>query len=352
MIVLSIDTSCDDTSIAVVEKKKGEIRILSNIVSSQIEIHQEYGGVVPMLAQREHQKNLVPVLKKALSESKLLKKGNSFKNLKGKLQRETDLKENIIKFLEKVAKPKINAIAVTEGPGLEPCLWVGINFAKALSHAWDLPIIAVNHITGHIVSGIYNEKVKFPAIALIVSGGHTQLILVKKIGDYKIVGETRDDACGECFDKTARILGLSYPGGPIISSLAEKAKDSIIFPSPMIHAKNLDFSFSGLKTAVLYKNRERKLNVNEASKGIQTAILDVLIKKTKMAVEKYKTKSVIAGGGVTANKELRRRLKKEFDNVFLPSRGFSTDNAGMIGIASLFSLKYKKRITAKGNLRI
>jgi N6-L-threonylcarbamoyladenine synthase len=237
MNILAIDTSCDDTCISILEVKNGRFNLKSNIVSSQIKIHQKYGGVYPALAKREHQKNLMPVLKQALKKAKLLK-------------------------VSKNQKPDINAIAVTIGPGLDPCLWMGVNFAKALSYFWQVPIIPVNHIEGHILANFLtktdnNFQKSFPAICLIVSGGHTQLILMKGIGNYKIIGETRDDAAGECFDKTARILGLSYPGGPAIASEAERistvqCKLQIKLPRPMINSKDYDFSFSGLKTAVLY----------------------------------------------------------------------------------------------------
>ncbi|GAI39325.1 unnamed protein product, partial [marine sediment metagenome] len=203
MNILAIDTSCDDTCISILKVKNQksktiEFNILSNIVSSQIKVHQKYGGVYPFLAKREHQKNLMPVLKQALKKAKLLK-------------------------LSKSQKPDIDIIAVTIGPGLDPCLWMGVNFAKALSYFWQVPIIPVNHIEGHLLANLLPQIV-FPAVCLVVSGGHTQLILMRKIGDYKIIGETRDDAAGECFDKTARILGLGYPGGPAIAALAESFK--------------------------------------------------------------------------------------------------------------------------------
>ncbi len=355
MIILSIDTSCDDTSVAIVEKTKGKITILSNIISSQVKLHQEYGGVYPSLARREHQKNLVFVLKKSLKKAGFLEKGNSFHEIKNQLKREQDLKENLIRFLKTYQKPKIDAIAVTCGPGLEPCLWVGINFTLALGHAWNLPLIAVNHIEGHILASVINKKVEFPALALVVSGGHTQLVLIKQKNNYKVIGETRDDAAGECFDKTARILGLPYPGGPIISSLAETTKKAIEFPRPMLHSNDFDFSFSGLKTAVLYHSQKNKITETykkEAARGIENAIVDVLITKTKKAVKKYKIKTVIAGGGVLANKNLRKNLKKEFKNIFLPEKKLCTDNAAMIGITALFHLQYKQRIRARSNLRL
>ncbi len=242
MIILAIETSCDDTCIAIAEIRNSKFEIRSNIVSSQVKIHAKYGGVFPSLAKREHQKNLPIVLRKALREAK---------------------------------NPKIDVIAATVGPGLEPCLWTGINFAKELAEKMNLPIIPINHIEAHILVNFINRgstslKLKiFPAICLVVSGGHTQLILMKGIGKYRILGETRDDAAGECFDKIARILRLGYPGGPVISKLAKSASDrgstSLKLPRPMIYQKNYDFSFSGLKTAVLYwvKNLKSEKKLTE-----------------------------------------------------------------------------------------
>jgi len=359
MNILAIDTSCDDTCISILKVKNQKSKtvkfnILSNIVSSQIKIHQKYGGVYPTLAKREHQKNLIPVLRRALKKANLLK-------------------------TSKNQKPNIDLISVTVGPGLDPCLWVGVNFAKALSYFWQVPIIPVNHIEGHILANFLtksdnNFQKSFPAICLIVSGGHTQLILMKKIGNYKIIGETRDDAAGECFDKTARILGLNYPGGPVIASEAEKispiqCKLQIKLPRPMINSKNYDFSFSGLKTAVLYNFKKRpekikrsKKYISEMAKEIQQAIIDVLIKKTTKAAKDYKVKSIILGGGVAANKELRKqfkeRIKKEIPSIkyYLSSTEYCTDNAAMIGIAGYFnqkkSTKNWRKIQVNANLRI
>ena len=244
MIILAIETSCDETSIAILEASGGlkspSFKILSNTVLSQIKTHAKWGGVVPALAKREHSKNLVTILNKSLMQAGFLKLNlksqisNLDSNTKNKLQkilkREPELLEQFLKFISTIKIPKIDAIAVTVGPGLEPALWVGINFAKVLSLIWDKPIIAVNHMEGHIVASLLATKsnlkskiskpMEFPAMALLVSGGHTELVLVKKWGDYKIIGETRDDAAGECFDKTARMLGLPYPGGPEIAAKA------------------------------------------------------------------------------------------------------------------------------------
>ncbi len=400
MKILAIETSCDDTSISILDisgKKEIKFNLLANIISSQIKIHSKYGGVYPTLAKREHQKNILPTFKKALDRSGLLKLKiekksilkNKYKTLEKILEKEPSLLKRLKKFLEKYQKPKIDYIAVTIGPGLDPSLWVGVNFAKALSFYWNLPLIPVNHIEGHIFANlikpissknqksktqIKNEKIEFPVICLIVSGGHTQLILMEDIGKYTIIGETRDDAAGECFDKTARILGLGYPGGPEIASKAEKwitvnkNKTSINLPRPMIYQKNYDFSFSGLKTAVLYNFQRKPLRarkaeryIQEISFEIQQAIIDVLIRKTIKAAKEYKAKSIILGGGVTANKELRKqfkeRIKKELPNskLRLPSSKFSTDNATMIALAAYFNKKKIKnwqKIKARPNLRI
>lgn len=377
MKILSIDTSCDDTSIAIIKALgKGSFEILSNIVSSQIKLHQEYGGVYPSLAKREHQKNLVPVLKKALEGAELLSKavdGASLRPHKGLgeiLEREIVLLEKLEKFFQKYKKPKVDAIAVTIGPGLDPCLWVGINFAKALSFYWNLPIIPVNHIEAHVLANLLTANIVTPAIGLIVSGGHTQLVLMKKIGKYEIIGETRDDAAGECFDKTARILGLNYPGGPEIAKQAAKAKKplDVKMPRPMINTGCYDFSFSGLKTAVLYdfkkrtkKQRQSQEYIQAMSTEIQQSIIDVLIKKTLLASKEYKVKTIILGGGVTANKELKKQFKEKVKTelpktkLLVSSPNLCTDNAVMIGITAYLNQKDKtpwKKLTSKPNLRI
>ena len=326
MNILAIETSCDDTCIAIIKasgKKRPCFEILSNIISSQIEVHKKYGGVYPSLAKREHQKNLPLVLEKALNKAK---------------------------------KPKIDVIAVTVGPGLDPCLWTGINFAKDLSKKWGLPIVPVNHIESHILVNFIDQPPIFPAITLVVSGGHTQLILVKGIGRYKILGETRDDAAGECFDKVARILGLGYPGGPIIAKQASQCKSKVLnirLPRPMINQKNYDFSFSGLKTAVLYKHKSKKY-IKEMCREAQQAIIDVLIKKTIKAAKDYRVKTIILGGGVSANKELRKQFKSKWEhNLLVPLKEFSTDNAVMTGIAGYFGKpKDWRKIKADANLRI
>ena len=422
MIILSIETSCDETSIATIKGKGGlknpSFEILSNIVLSQIKIHKKWGGVVPMVAKREHSKNLINILEKSLRKSSFLISKSEFliskqiQNSKLRiinkiLEREPELLERFLKFIPTIKPPKIDAIAVTVGPGLEPALWVGINFAKALAFVWNKPIVAVNHMEGHVVASLLattshkveSKKLKvveFPAIALLVSGGHTELVLIKKWGDYKIIGETRDDAAGECFDKAARMLELPYPGGPQIAKQAENFKKypltfrmggwtrremekeafNINLPRPMIDSKDYDFSFSGLKTAVLYMLRdmkERHINIGDFTpmicNEIQQAIVDVLIAKTIRAAKEFGAKSIILGGGVAANKELRAQIKKavvmsrrDLDIgdirtvvLYLPSAKLTTDNAAMIGAAGYLRAVNKdfakpEKLIAQGNL--
>jgi N6-L-threonylcarbamoyladenine synthase len=327
-------------------------------VSSQIKVHAPFGGVVPNLAAREHLKNLPLMLKK------ILKKHNfSSKN--------------------------IDLIAVTQGPGLIPALLIGTNCAKALTYAWKKPLIGVHHIAGHIYANfigaisnfqfpisnfqtnlkfkIQNSELKFPILALVVSGGHTQLILMKKHLDFKIVGETLDDAAGEAFDKVARILGLGYPGGPTVSAIADKFKKNTKYkilntkyqlPRPMINSENLNFSFSGLKTAVLYtvKNNSKILKSKNSKAALcaefQQAVIDVLISKTLRAAKKYNPKTILLGGGVSANKELRVQLGKAIAKNIpntkyrIPDIKYSLDNAAMIAVAGYFQYslaKHKKK---------
>lgn len=342
MLILGIETSCDDTGIAIVKVSgKGPIfKILSNIVSSQIKVHQKYGGVVPNLAAREHLKNIEPCLKEA--------------------------------FKQAGVKPdEIDLITVTTGPGLIPSLLIGVNFAKALAYIWKKPIIGVNHVEAHILANwLDNSKnAKFPAVALVVSGGHTQLVLMTGFGKYKILGETRDDAAGECFDKVAKLLNLGYPGGPEIAAEAAKVNPKSCtlnpkLPRPMIKHKNYDFSFSGLKTAVLYLVRDTKdINVPALCKETQQAIIDVLIEKTIRAAKEYRAKTVILSGGVAANEELRAQMakavKKELPKsyILIPKSCLCTDNATMIATAGYFNYKLGaktdwRKIKANANLRI
>jgi len=388
MIILGIETSCDDTAISLIKttasalKKKqpnfNDFEILSDCISSQAAIHSPYGGVFPAIAKREHQKNITPLLIKALKQSGLLKKNkkgiNAKKLLKVQkiLERNQDIFNDLKEFFKEYDIPEINKIAVTMGPGLEPCLYTGINFARALSLYWDTPLSAVNHLESHILANWLSpiEKIEFPAIALVVSGGNTQIINMETIGKYKLLGETRDDASGECFDKTARILGLEYPGGPAVAREAKKFKEKkfdISLPRPMKHDKNYDFSFSGLKTAVLYdfkkrseKERKNKDYISEMCYEIQNAVIDVLVFKTMKAAEASKAKTVLLGGGVSANKELIKEFKKQCKakktNFNAPLLRFSGDNASMIALTALFSPNTKKstwqKLKPNSNLKI
>jgi N6-L-threonylcarbamoyladenine synthase len=388
MIILAIETSCDDTAISTIKttasalKKKqpvfNDFEILSDCISSQASIHSPYGGVFPAIAKREHQKSLTPLLIKSLKNSGLLKKNkkaiDAKKLLKVQkiLERNQDIFNDLKEFLKNYDIPEINKIAVTIGPGLEPCLYTGVNFGRALSLYWDVPLVSANHLEGHIFSNWLApiEKIEFPALALVVSGGNTQIINIEALGKYKIIGETRDDAAGECFDKTARILGLGYPGGPNIAKEAKKFKEkkyNISLPRPMKHDKNYDFSFSGLKTAVLYdfkkrtdKEKKDKNYIIEMCYEIEKSIIDVLVFKTMKATENFKTKTVLLGGGVSANKELIKEFKKQCKikkiKFSAPLSKFSGDNASMIALAALFSPNTKtiswQKMKPNSNLKI
>lgn len=394
MKILAIETSCDETAIAIVEaegnEKAAQFRVLGNALLSQVEIHKEYGGVFPALAKREHAKNLVPILEAALEEAELLREDmqaiseETRADISEMLMREPGLAEAFFEFVSECEPPAIDAIAVTAGPGLEPALWVGINFAKVLALAWNKPLVAVNHMEGHILSALASqqgetliiEDVAMPVLALLISGGHTELVLMKKWLAYELVGQTRDDAVGEAFDKVARMLGLPYPGGPEISRLAESVrgltKSSSVgdfvsprytLPRPMIDSNTCDFSFAGLKTAVLYLLKDNP-DINEKEKmhvahEFENAVADVLWKKTVLALEQTRARTLVIGGGVSANTHIRRtfteNVKKEYPSVALriPSNALTTDNAIMIALAGFYRAGRKEfttRIAASGNL--
>ena len=338
MIILGIETSCDETAASIISADKKRLKALSNTVSSQVKLHSKWGGVVPNLAAREHLKNIIPVLKTAFAEA-------------GKKPREIDL------------------IAVTQVPGLIPALLIGADAARILSYVWKKPLLGIHHIEGHIYANFIFDKIggisnfefrisNFPILCLVVSGGHTQLILMKNHLNYEIVGQTLDDAAGEAFDKVARILGLGYPGGPIVAQMATKIKNNkskikINLPRPMINSNNLNFSFSGLKTAVLYKVKElQKINkdilntkyqiLNTICHEFQQAVIDVLISKTIKAAKKYNPKTIMLAGGVSANQELRKQLGKSIKSNLqntkyqIPDTRYSIDNAAMIAAAGYF----------------
>ncbi len=401
MKILAIETSCDETAIAIAEaegdEKTARFRVLGNALLSQIDIHKEYGGVFPALAKREHAKNLVPILEAALEEAELLHEDmqvireETRANISEMLAREPGLAEAFFEFVSECEPPAIDAIAVTAGPGLEPALWVGINFAKALALIWEKPLIAVNHMEGHVIAALASgnhaappsagsgaelevKNIELPVLALLISGGHTELVLMKEWLTYELIGQTRDDAVGEAFDKVARMLGLPYPGGPEISRLAELARLNLNLesqgstsrfklPRPMIDSNTCDFSFAGLKTAVLYLLKN-KPELNEEEKKhlaheFENAVADVLWKKTSVALEQTGAQTLVIGGGVSANTHIRRtfaeNMKKKYPGVALriPSATLTTDNAIMIALAGFYRARRKEFVTdvvASGNL--
>lgn len=339
-LILAIDTSCDETCAAVSYGRK----ILSNIISSQINIHKEYGGVVPHLAKRAHQEKIEYVVEKALKRSVL--KGLKLRKQPEKISKRTDLSG-------------IDALAVTIGPGLAPALEVGVTFAKNLSLKYKKPLIAVNHMEGHLLSSlalnsqghssitVRTEPTYFPALGLLASGGHTQLVLVKSIGHYQLLGETLDDAAGEALDKLAKMLQLGYPGGPIIETLAKQGNpDTIPLPIPLQYSKDLNFSFSGLKTAVMYKIKSvgSVLTVKytqDMAASFQQAIAKSLTVKLQKAIEQYQPKSILLGGGVFSNLYFRRQVRSLTKQYSLPlylpySKKLFTDNAAMICVSAYF----------------
>ena len=361
MKILSIETSCDETAVSIVEATgdfpDATYTILGNALFSQIDIHREYGGVFPALAKREHAKTLVPMLTRALEEARLLHtrtdtlNQESLTELHTILHRETGLCDMLIPFLEKNERPLIDLIAVTTGPGLEPALWVGINFARALSYAWSIPVVSINHMEGHVLSSVFAtdhiSQISFPALALLISGGHTELNLISSWGEYKKIGETRDDAVGEAFDKVARMLGLQYPGGPEISSRARRAREENLpqflkLPRPMIDSDDFDFSFSGLKTAVRYGIEGKTLtedDVASVAREFEDSVTEVLVKKVDSAICAHGIKTLIVGGGVSANTYIRDMFTKHIAEhhpeavLFFPDQKLSTDNSIMIALA-------------------
>lgn len=395
MRILAIETSCDETGISILETRTtaegisrgANIKVLANELLTQSSIHASYGGVFPTIARREHAKSIVPLIAHALTKASLhhpLKKAcvllpKEFRALEKIFHKEPELFATFQKELLALKIPNIDAIAVTAGPGLEPALWVGINTAQALGVLWGIPVIPVNHMEGHIVASLLEPTktktpatsyhivpIYYPALALLISGGHTELVLIPRKGMYKILGQTRDDAVGEAFDKVARMLGLTYPGGPEISKLAEKAPHTTVprfpLPRPMLKSGDFDFSFAGLKTAVLYtlKNIINPTEEDKAciAKEFEDSATEVLVTKTLAAAKKYHVNEIILGGGVTANKKIRdtfqSTIAKELPNIklFIPNRDLSTDNGLMIGIAGLLRTKTSKNIRADGTLRL
>jgi N6-L-threonylcarbamoyladenine synthase len=408
MKILSIETSCDETAVALLEcsgdDTSADFHVLSHALISQIEIHREFGGVYPAVAKREHAKNLVPLLHGALEEAEMLNENTDREKISADtrtkigelLSREADMAEAFLEFIDETERPEIDAIAVTYGPGLEPALWVGVNFAQALALAWNVPLVPVNHMEGHLMislarinegasetapaalaagasyadgSHLQISGVTLPVLALLISGGHTEIDLMENWLSYKLLGQTRDDAIGEAFDKVARMMNLPYPGGPEISVLAEKAREDtsgayetssdptyqFTLPRPMIDTADFDFSFSGLKTAVLYMIRDTPAlqpapegaiadtrAKEQLARAFEDAAADVLVAKVSRALEETQALVLAIGGGVSANAHIRRAFEKVIKEKFpyvdlrFPPAGLTGDNAIMIALAGYY----------------
>lgn len=387
MRILGIETSCDETAVSVItaegEFPHATYEIIGNALNSQVAIHAEYGGVFPALAKREHAKALVPLLINCLEEAELLVPGSHelsaahITKLQTTLEREPELATALIAFTESYAPPEIDLISVTTGPGLEPALWVGVNFAKVLTQIWNVPVVGADHMEGHILASLYDvvednqlAEVNFPALALLVSGGHTELIHMPKWATYEKVGQTRDDAVGEAFDKVARLMNLPYPGGPALSKLAAQGRAAKLppfkadLPRPMLHSGDLDFSFSGLKTAVRYAIADQTLSetdIQALARDFEDAVVEVLIKKASAATEQFGSKTLIVGGGVSANTYLRTSLQSYYlehhpdCEVYFPKPDLSTDNSIMIALvghahaAAASNTSATQFFTANGN---
>lgn len=396
MKILAIETSCDETAVCLtrIDKDAQVVQVLGNALSSQIALHTQFGGVFPTLAKRAHAEKITALIEDAFSQAGLQKSDTLVPYDESLLsfldEKNADLKEHLLPFFHTYEKADIAAIAVTVGPGLEPALWVGVVTARALASVWNIPVIPINHMEGHFVTAQFIQKeegvftrspLSYPVLGLLVSGGHTELVLSEEEGMYRKIGATRDDAVGEAFDKVARMLGLPYPGGPAVSKLAREERESntsrrlaqpskasresiqqntiraeggigfsrsiFSFPRPMMHSGDYDFSFSGIKTAVLYAIRDitdgntRELT-NEENAAIacefENAVVEVLVKKTQKAVQEYGAQTVIIGGGVAGNTHLKDVLTQTFQNsgttLLFPEGWLSTDNAIMISLAA------------------
>ena len=430
MKILSIETSCDETGISVVEQLSGSetITLLGNALASQIELHAQYGGVFPAMAKRAHAEKIIPLTIESLTQANLLSEESSTLGTDNQTLIETlcakeqEMIEVLVDFFNVWKKPELDYIAVTVGPGLEPALWVGINTARVLGAVWNIPIIPINHMEGHVVTGAIEEKqntevaqiqhssgprfpeharpdhhnaasasplepqtkrdfifkdLEFPVLSLLVSGGHTELVLAHSYGHYDKIGQTRDDAVGEAFDKVARMLGLPYPGGPAVSRLAAEFRtkgfeNPFILPRPMLHSQDYDFSYSGIKTAALYTIRDlteqntRELTEDEKialAAAFEDAAIEVLVKKTIRASEEYGVQTIIVGGGVAGNTYLKQELSRSFLDkgveVLFPAPWLATDNAVMIALAAVarintgnISTTLPEDLKANGNLSI
>jgi N6-L-threonylcarbamoyladenine synthase len=396
MIILGIETSCDETAVCIVDATGGlkspSFSVLGNGLFSQVALHAQYGGVYPNLAKREHGKNLPPLLQKALQEGDLSHPSTMsyspelWQKIEQILAKEEGVFEVFRASFEHLERPNIDLITVTAGPGLEPALWVGISFAQALGELWNIPVLPTNHMEGHISSVLLNgtdgnrikdsglinnaHPIQFPALALLISGGHTELVEIQNWGEYKKIGQTRDDAVGEAFDKVARMLSLPYPGGPEVSKRAQIAREKNLphvfsLPRPMIHSHDFDFSFSGLKTSVLYTLKEHgTLSEDELCdmcREFEDAVTEVLLLKTKKALEENAAHTLIIAGGVVANTHIRESfttlIAEKFPDITLriPTKDMSTDNALMIASAGyiehlLHPEKVGGKIKAIGNM--
>ncbi len=312
MIILAIETSCDETSVAIIKDKK----VLSNIIASQIKLHQQYGGVVPELAARAHSENIAIVLQTAIKKSK-------------------------------ISLTDIDFIAYTSTPGLVSCLHVGKVIAQTIAAYLEKPLLPCNHLVGHLYAAIIENEWQFPMLGLLVSGGHTQLMLANQHLNFTVLGQTLDDAVGECFDKVSRMLGLKYPGGPEIERIAKLGKPIYKLPLPK-NDNSLDFSFSGLKSACanIINKEKNNLQVNNFASSFQTTVIQVLINKIEIALKKYNPKTLVLVGGVSANQQLRLavlNLKVKYSNlnIIVPKLEYCTDNAAMIGILASYQIEYK-----------
>ncbi|RFU60047.1 tRNA (adenosine(37)-N6)-threonylcarbamoyltransferase complex transferase subunit TsaD [Bacillus sp. V59.32b] len=327
-IIFAVETSCDETAAAVI---KNGTEILSNVVASQIESHKRFGGVVPEIASRHHVEQVTIVFEEALKEAG-------------------------------ITYGDIDAIAVTEGPGLVGALLIGVNAAKALAFAHNIPLVGVHHIAGHIYANRLVREMKFPSLSLVVSGGHTELVLMEKHGDFKVIGETRDDAAGEAYDKVARTLNLPYPGGPHIDRLAHEGNPSLNLPRAWLEEGSYDFSFSGIKSAVINtlhnaEQRGEKIEPADLAASFQESVIEVLVTKTIRAAKEHNVKQVLLAGGVAANKGLRAELTRVFEEGFpeielvIPPLSLCTDNAAMIGAAGsvLFQKGKRSNLALNGN---
>jgi N6-L-threonylcarbamoyladenine synthase len=325
-LIMGIETSCDETAIAIVKNGR---EILANVVASQIESHKRFGGVVPEIASRHHVEQITLVLEEALAQANV------------------DIKD-------------LDAIAVTEGPGLVGALLIGVNAAKALAFANGIPLVGVHHIAGHIYANRLVKEMNFPLLSLVVSGGHTELVYMKEHGHFEVIGETRDDAAGEAYDKVARTLHLPYPGGPHIDRLAHEGKATIDLPRAWLEEGSYDFSFSGLKSAVINvvhnaQQRGEEIAPEELAASFQESVIDVLVTKTQRAVKEYGVKQVLLAGGVAANKGLREKLSTEFADsdvdIVIPPLSLCTDNAAMIAAAGsvLYEKGQRADLTLNGN---